>query len=106
MRTIFFIILISMVCFSFSSCSSYAFIIDSNPKEADIRIVNGNGETFYTGKTPAEVAQKHIPKGDYAIILSKSGYEELVALTGNSKNLRLKKMNLGTRTLKKMNADN
>lgn len=84
-----------------TGCSSYAFIVDSNPGEADLHIKNSRSEIVYTGKTPAKVASKYIPKGDYIITLTKPGYEELRVLKGNQKTLKLKKMNLGTRSLKK-----
>jgi len=76
--------------------------MDSDPEEAEIRIINDKGETVYSGKTPATVPSKYIPKGDYTIVLSKEGYEDNIALKGNQKTLKLNKMNLGKRPLKKI----
>ncbi len=96
MKNILLVIIISVVS---SSCSSYAFYIDSNPESADLKIIN-NTDTTYIGKTPIKVASKNIPEGNYIITLSKLGYEEEIVLKGNSKNLRMKKTDLGKRNLR------
>lgn len=89
----------------FSGCSSYAFIMDTNPEGAEVNIMNNKGEIVYSEKAPVKISSKHIPKGDYTVVLTKPGYEEMIALKGNSKNLKLNKMNLGTRTLKKIDSE-
>lgn len=89
---------VSVIC---SGCSSYAFFMDSDPEGADLNIINDKKEVVYTGKTPIKVPSKYIPKGDYIITLSKIEYEEEIVLKGNSKDLRLKKTDLGKRNLTK-----
>lgn len=98
MRKILVIIVVSVFC---SGCSSYAFFMDSDPEGADLNIINDKKEVVYTGKTPVKVPSKYIPKGEYLVTLNKIGYEENIAFKGNSKYMKLKKMDLGKRKLEK-----
>jgi hypothetical protein len=76
--------------------------MDSDPEGADLNIINNRKEVVYTGKTPVKVPSKYIPKGDYFVTLNKIGYKENIVFKGNSKNVKLKKMNLGKRNLEKV----
>lgn len=105
MKKIFFILQIFVAFILFSGCSSHAFTMDTNPEGAEVNIINSKGEIVYKEKAPVKISSKHIPKGDYTIVLTKPGYEKTTALRGNSKDLKLKKMELGTRTLKKIDSE-
>jgi|GEM_PF-3982042 len=96
------ILVILSICVLCSSCSSYAFFMDSDPEGADLNIMNDKKEIVYTGKTPVKVPSKYIPKGDYFVTLNKIGYKENMAFKGNSKTMKLKKMNFGKRNLEKI----
>lgn len=104
MKKILFVLISIVFCILYSGCASQAFTLNSDPEGADIYITNDKGETALVGKTPAMVSSKYIPKGDYIISISKTGYEKKTVLEGNS-SLKLKKMNLGTRSLKKIGAE-
>lgn len=104
MKKIFFIIQIFVAFILFSGCSSYAFTMDTNPEGAEVNIIDSKGETVYSEKAPVKISSKNIPKGDYTIVLTKSGYEKTIVLKGNSKDLKLKRMDLGTRTLNKIDS--
>ena len=95
------LIVIGITIYSCSS-SSYALKIDTEPQYSDVNIINAEGEVTYTTKAPAKILQKQLPEGDYTVVLSKPGYEETTTFKGNSK-YKVKKVDLGTRTLKKSN---
>lgn len=101
MRKILHFILTFILLISVSGCSSYIIAIDSDPTEADVNLVNDEGKRIYAGKTPVKITSKHIPEGDYTLILSKPGYEDNSTFRGNLKRDKKKKLDLGTRTLKK-----
>ncbi|WP_029903083.1 PEGA domain-containing protein [Prevotella sp. 10(H)] len=101
MKKILYVAFTIILCSALTGCSSYAFFVDSNPPGADLTIENSYGEVLYTVKTPAKVESKYMPEGDYTIFLTKDGYEKTRVLKGNESTLKLKKMNLGTRALKK-----
>lgn len=102
MRNTLSILILFLVGITLHSCSSYIVAIDSNPKEADVNVVNNDGQKIYAGRTPVKITSKFIPEGDYTIILSKPGYEDNRTFRGNLKKDKIKNLNLGTRTLKKI----
>lgn len=95
------LLIILTTCIFFYGCSSYAFFMDSDPEGADLTIINDKKEVVYTAKTPVKVPSKYIPKGEYFVTLNKIGYKENVAFKGNTKLMKIKKMNLGKRKLEK-----
>lgn len=104
MKHLLFIFALFILCILNSACSSTAYILDSNPTDADVRIVTTNGKTVYTAKTPGKIPSKALPKKEeYVILLSKPGYKETTVLEGNSSNLKPKNLDLGKRTLEKSN---
>jgi len=70
-------------CASIVSKSEYPLIIDSQPQEADITIVNWSGETVYSGKTPTTItltAKAGFFKGEnYTVTFKKEGFEPHIA---------------------------
>ena len=102
MKKILFVLTLFILSIFYSACSSYAFMVDSNPPAADLKIKNSKEEVVYTAKTPAKILSKYLPQDDFTVTLSKSGYKETeIFRNGNPKKWKLKEIDLGIRSLEK-----
>lgn len=71
-------------CASIVSKSQYPVSITSQPEGSDIRIVNSNGDTVFTAKTPTTITLKadagYFKGEDYTVIFKKENYTPQTAI--------------------------
>ena len=69
-------------CATILSDKNYSVSFSSVPKGADIEIIDGRGNTIFTGTTPVTLnlaaGQSYFKKASYRIRFSKVGYDDMI----------------------------